>query len=153
MRAAIAFDVLRRWLATSGHAVHYATNITDIDDKILHNASHEGIPWWALAERHTREFRAGYDALGVLPPTVEPHATGHVPEMIELMHRLIDRNHAYASGGDVYFDVRSDAAYGGLSNQKIEGLQQPAETRPDDPTVDRELGAKRDPLDFALWKG
>ena len=125
MRAAIAFDILRRFLTASGTDVVYATNITDIDDKILHNAGHEGIPWWALAERNTREFRKGYDALGVLPPTVEPHATGHIPEMIELIQRLIDKGHAYASGGDVYFDVRSDPSYGELSNQQIDNLQQP----------------------------
>ncbi|MDX6286342.1 MAG: cysteinyl-tRNA synthetase [Frankiales bacterium] len=142
VRAAIAFDILRRYLATGGTNVIYATNVTDIDDKILHNASHEGAPWWALAERNTREFREGYAALGVLPPTVEPHATGHIPEMLDLIQRLMDKDHAYASGGDVYFNVRSDPSYGELSNQNIDNLQQP-----------EDLGAKRDPLDFALWKG
>jgi cysteinyl-tRNA synthetase len=142
LRAAVAFDILRRWLTASGYDVVFATNVTDIDDKILHNAGHEDIPWWRLAERNTRAFREAYDAVGVLPPTVEPRATGHIPEMIGLMHRLIDGGHAYGSGGDVYFDVRSDPSYGELSNQRIENLQQP-----------EELGHKRDAIDFALWKG
>ncbi|MBV9293870.1 MAG: class I tRNA ligase family protein, partial [Frankiales bacterium] len=105
-RSAIAFDILRRWLMATGHDVTFLRNVTDIDDKILHNAGHEGIEWWALATRNTRAFTAAYDALNVLPPTGEPRATGHVTEMVELMQRLIDRGHAYAAGGDVYFDVR-----------------------------------------------
>jgi len=141
-RSAIAFDILRRWLTASGYDVTFLRNVTDIDDKILHNAGHEGIEWWALATRNTRAFTAAYDALNVLPPTGEPRATGHVPEMVALMHRLIDRGHAYAAGGDVYFDVRSFPSYGALSGQK-----------PDQMLSTEEPGAKRDALDFALWKG
>jgi cysteinyl-tRNA synthetase len=141
-RSAIAFDILRRWLIASGYDVTFLRNVTDIDDKILHNAGHEDIAWWALATRNTREFTAAYDALNVLPPTGEPRATGHVPEMIALMQRLIDGGHAYAAGGDVYFDVRSLPAYGALSGQRPEAM-----LSTEDP------GAKRDPLDFALWKG
>jgi cysteinyl-tRNA synthetase len=136
---------LRRWLTVSGYDVVFASNVTDIDDKILHNAGHENCPWWALAERNTRAFRQAYDAAGVLPPTVEPRATGHVPEMIALMHRLIDAGHAYAADGDVYFDVRSDKSYGELSNQRIENMQAAEDQG--------EHSHKRDPLDFALWKG
>jgi cysteinyl-tRNA synthetase len=142
MRSAIAFDILRRWLSASGYDVTFLRNVTDIDDKILHNAGHEDIPWWALATRNTRAFTEAYDALNVLPPTGEPRATGHVPEMVRLMQRLIDKGHAYAAGGDVYFDVRSLPAYGALSGQKPEAM-----LSTEDP------GAKRDPLDFALWKG
>ena len=142
MRSAIAFDILRRWLSASGYDVTFLRNVTDIDDKILHNAGHEDIPWWALATRNTRAFTEAYDALNVLPPTGEPRATGHVPEMIALMHRLIDAGHAYAAGGDVYFDVRSLPSYGALSGQRPEAM-----LSTEDP------GAKRDPLDFALWKG
>src|SRR3954470_5305471 len=143
MRSAIAFDILRRWLATTGFEVTFLRNVTDIDDKILHNAGHEDIPWWGLATRNTREFTMAYDALNVLPPTGEPRATGHVPEMVVLMQRLIDAGHAYAAAGDVYFDVRSFAAYGALSGQ-----------RPDQMLAAADDGsAKRDPLDFALWKG
>ena len=141
-RSAIAFDILRRWLVASGYDVTFLRNVTDIDDKILHNAGHEDIPWWSLATRNTRAFTAAYDALNVLPPTGEPRATGHVPEMVALMHRLIDAGHAYAADGDVYFDVRSFPAYGALSGQQ-----------PDAMLSSEDAGSKRDPLDFALWKG
>jgi cysteinyl-tRNA synthetase len=141
-RSAVAFDIVHRWLRATGHDVTFLRNVTDIDDKILHNAGHEGVPWWALATRNTRAFTAAYDALNVLPPTGEPRATGHVPEMVALMQRLIDGGHAYAAGGDVYFDVRSFADYGALSGQ-----------RPDAMLSSEDEGAKRDPLDFALWKG
>ena len=89
------------------YQVTYCRNVTDIDDKILQVAGQEGVPWWAVAERNQRAFTRAYDALGCLPPDVEPRATGHVPEMIVLMQRLIDSGHAYAAGGDVYFDVQS----------------------------------------------
>src|SRR5881409_905198 len=147
MRSAIAFDILHRWLAASGYDVTFLRNVTDIDDKILHNAGHEDMAWWALATRNTREFTTAYDALNVLPPTGEPRATGHVPEMVTLMQRLIDAGHAYAAGGDVYFDVRSFGAYGALSGQKPEAMMSTEALSPE------EGGAKRDPLDFALWKG
>jgi cysteinyl-tRNA synthetase len=141
-RSAIAFDILRRWLTASGFDVLFLRNVTDIDDKILHNAGHEDIPWWALAARNNRAFTAAYDALNVLPPTGEPQATGHVPEMVALMQRLVDRGHAYAADGDVYFDVRSFPSYGALSGQN-----------PDQMLSSDDAGGKRDPLDFALWKG
>src|SRR3954454_13043951 len=142
-RSAIAFDILRRWLTATGYDVAFLRNVTDIDDKILHNAGHEDIPWWALATRNTRAFTAAYDALNVLPPTGEPRATGHITEMVELMQRLIDAGHAYAADGDVYFDVRSFSAYGALSGQKPDQMLAAAD----------DGSAKRDPLDFALWKG
>jgi cysteinyl-tRNA synthetase len=145
VRSAIVFDQLRRWLGESGYDVTYIRNVTDIDDKILHDAGHEGIPWWQLAERNTRHFTAAYDAVGCLPPTYEPRATGHVPEMIVLMDRLIESGHAYASGGDVYFDVRSMPTYGALSGQRPDAMM--ATEKVDDERP------KRDPLDFALWKG
>jgi cysteinyl-tRNA synthetase len=141
-RSAIAFDILRRWLAATGYDVTFLRNVTDIDDKILHNAGHENVEWWALAATNTRLFTTAYDALNVLPPTGEPRATGHVPEMVALMQRLIDAGHAYAAGGDVYFDVRSFPPYGELSGQKPDQMLQ----------GESEAAAKRDPLDFALWK-
>src|SRR3954454_22388336 len=141
-RSAIAFDILRRWLTAIGYDVTFLRNVTDIDDKILHNAGHEDIPWWALATRNTRAFTDAYDALNVLPPTGEPRATGHVPEMVALMHRLIDAGHAYPAGGDVYFDVRSFPAYGALSGQQPEAM-----------LSSEEPGAKRNVADFTLWKG
>jgi cysteinyl-tRNA synthetase len=143
-RSAVAFDVLRRWLARSGYDVTYVRNVTDIDDKIIHVAGHEGVTPWAVAERNARAFNAAYDALGNLAPTVEPRATGHVPEMIALMQTLIDKGHAYASGGDVYFDVRSFGGYGEISGQQPDNMMQTEKVDPNRP--------KRNPHDFALWK-
>ncbi|MEV0144692.1 MULTISPECIES: cysteine--tRNA ligase [unclassified Nonomuraea] len=146
IRSGVNFDVLRRWLLRSGYEVTFCRNVTDIDDKIIRVSAAEGVPWFVVAERNQRAFTWAYDTLGCLPPTVEPRATGHVPEMITLMERLIERGHAYASGGDVYFDVVSYAdEYGKLSNQKVENMRPAADT--DDETC------KRDPRDFALWKG
>ncbi len=143
IRSGITFDILRRWLMASGYQVTFCRNVTDIDDKILAMAAAEGVQWWEVAERNQRAFSWAYDVLGCLPPTVEPRATGHVPEMIVLMRRLIEAGHAYAEAGDVYFDVRSHPAYGTLSGQKPESMQQ-GET---------EATGKRDALDFTLWKG
>ena len=145
IRSGINFDILVRWLRASGYAVTYCRNVTDIDDKILHAAHHAEIPWWALAEQNQRAFSRAYDALGCLPPDVEPRATGHVPEMVELMQRLIDSDHAYASDGDVYFDVKSQPEYGALSGQRLDHMLAADDT--DD------AGHKRDVRDFALWKG
>jgi cysteinyl-tRNA synthetase len=144
VRAALAFDVLRRWLTESGLDVTYIRNVTDIDDKILAKAVEHGIPWWAWAYENERACTRAYDVLGVLPPSYEPRATGHIPEMVALMERLIERGHAYAVDGDVYFDVRSFPAYGALTGQKLDDLQSAADTETDD--------RKRDPRDFALWK-
>ncbi|TYB69971.1 cysteine--tRNA ligase [Nonomuraea sp. PA05] len=146
IRSGVNFDVLRRWLTRSGYDVTFCRNVTDIDDKIIRVSAEEGVPWFVVAERNQRAFTWAYDTLGCLPPTVEPRATGHVPEMITLMERLIERGHAYASGGDVYFDVRSYAdRYGSLSNQKLENMRGAGDT--DDESC------KRDSRDFALWKG
>ncbi len=117
IRSGVNFDILVRWLRASGYDVTYCRNVTDIEDKILRTAAAEGVPWWAVAERNQRAFTRAYDALGCEPPDVEPRATGHVPEMIVLMQRLIDAGHAYAAQGDVYFDVRSLPEYGSLSGQ------------------------------------
>jgi cysteinyl-tRNA synthetase len=147
VRAAIAFDVLRRWLVRKGLDVTYVRNVTDIDDKILVKSAEAGVPWWAHAYRYEREFDAAYRALGVLPATYEPRATGHVPEMVELIQRLIDRGHAYPAAdgsGDVYFDVHSWPHYGELTRQGLDDVE---------PADDADPRAKRDPRDFALWKG
>ena len=143
MRSGVVFDVLIRWLEASGYAVTFCRNVTDIEDKILRTAQAEGVPPWIVAERNQRAFTWAYDALGCRPPDIEPRATGHIPEMIVLIRRLIEDGHAYPGGGDVYFDVRSWAAYGALSGQD------PDQMRP----ADDAGAAKRDPLDFALWKG
>ena len=145
IRSGVNFDILRRWLIASGYDVTFIRNVTDIDDKILHKAVHEQIPWWAVAMKYERAFSDAYSALNVLPPTYEPRATGHISQMIELMELLISRGHAYAPGnGDVYLDVRSLSSYLTLSNQKLDDLQ---------PAEDADLTHKKDPRDFALWKG
>jgi cysteinyl-tRNA synthetase len=145
IRSGVNFDILVRWLRVSGYEVAYCRNVTDIDDKILATAEDEGTQWWAVAERNQRAFTRAYDALGCEPPDIEPRATGHVPEMIVLMQRLVDSSHAYAAGGGVYFDVGSLPDYGALSGQRLDHMR-PAEDTEDD-------SAKRDPRDFALWKG
>ena len=152
MRSGVAFDVLRRWLERCGQKVLLIRNVTDIDDKILDKsaAAEPPVPWWAWAQRHEREFDAAYRALGVAPPTYEPRATGHIPEMIDLVGRLLDAGHAYiGQAGNVYFDVRSLSDYGSLTNQRVEDLA----TTEDESQIDDDLEAdKRDPRDFALWK-
>lgn len=150
LRAAVAFDVLVRWLKRNGLDVTYIRNITDIDDKILDKAAATGEKWWQLASRYEREFARAYDGLGLLPPTFEPRATAHIMDQIALVQRLLDTGHAYEDGkGNVYFDVRSQPDYGSLTHQKLEDL-----LTTEDPTQDSaELaGGKKDPRDFALWK-
>jgi cysteinyl-tRNA synthetase len=144
IRSGVAFDVLARWLRVAGYDVTLVRNVTDIDDKILAKESVENRPWWAVAAHYEREFQNAYEILGCTPPTVEPRATGHITQMIELMQTLIERGHAYAADGDVYFDVRSFADYGKLSGQKIDDLL---------PAGDSEgESRKKDSRDFALWK-
>jgi hypothetical protein len=121
LRSAVCFDILVRWLEASGQQVTYCRNVTDIDDKILHAAAAAEIPWWALAERNQREFSRAYALVGCRPPDAEPRATGHVPDMIALIGRLVRTGHAYLTGGDVYFDVRTDPDYGTLSRQPASG--------------------------------
>jgi cysteinyl-tRNA synthetase len=144
IRSATSFDVLRRWLARDGRTdVRFVRNVTDIDDKVLVKAADAGRPWWEWSATHERAFLEAYRLLGLLPASTEPRATGHITEMVELMHRLIDSGHAYPSGGDVYFDVTSWPAYGELSGQRPEMMEQGESAA---------LG-KRKPVDFTLWKG
>jgi cysteinyl-tRNA synthetase len=145
VRSGVNFDILRRWLIKSGFDVTFIRNVTDIDDKILHKALHEEMTWWALAMKYERAFSAAYTALNVAPPTYEPRATGHITQMIELMHLLIEKGAAYAPGnGDVYLEVRKLSSYLTLSRQKLDDLQ---------PAADADEVNKKDPRDFALWKG
>jgi len=147
LRSAIAFDILVRWLTASGYAVTYCRNVTDIDDKILRAAAAEGIPWWALAVRNARAFADAYRLVGCRQPDAEPRAAGHIPDMIALIERLIEGGHAYPAGGDVYFDVSAAAGYGSLSGQRL------ADMRTAEDVAEDEVEFKRDPRDFALWKG
>lgn len=157
IRSALVFDQLSRWMRYRGLRVTTVRNVTDIDDKILAKSADSMEPgfegefpneqWWALAYRFEKVFAQAYAALGIDPPTYEPRATGHIPEMFALIQRLIDRGHAYPAlddSGDVYFDVRSWDKYGALTNQSVEDMQDSADADP---------RGKRDPRDFALWKG
>jgi cysteinyl-tRNA synthetase len=143
-RAAVVFDVLRRYLTYTGYSVRFVQNVTDIDDKIILRARREGVDAAMIATRYTRAFERTMDALGVLPPDVRPLATGHLLEMQELIATLIAQGKAYAVEGDVFFRVRSFPAYGGLSNRRIDDLVEGEDV------VDADR--KEDPLDFALWK-
>ena len=144
IRSGVNFDILRRWLTAIGYEVTFVRNVTDIDDKILHKAVHEEIPWWAVAMKYERAFTDAYAALNVLPPSYEPRATGHITQMIQLMEKLIANGSAYAPGnGDVYLEVRKLKSYLTLSNQKLDDLQS---------ADDADLTYKKDPRDFALWK-
>ncbi len=147
LRSAVNYDVLRRWLLHVGLDVTFVRNITDVDDKILVKSQQTGRPFWAIAFANKLVLDADYRALNVLPPTYEPLATGHITEMHELITELIKRGNAYVSGegtGDVYFDVQSFREYGLLSGQKPEDMLSAGEVP--------EHG-KRNPADFALWKG
>ena len=143
LRGALSFDILRRWLAHRYGRVTFVRNVTDIDDKVLANAT-DTEPWWALAYRMELEFTNAYAAIGIAPPTYEPRATASIPQMQELIERLIDAGHAYAANGDVYFDVRSWGEYGTLTRQSLDAME---------PAQDADPRGKRDPRDFALWKG
>ena len=144
IRSGVNFDILRRWLIASGFKVTFVRNVTDIDDKILHKAVHEEIPWWQVAMKYERAFTDAYHALNVMPPTYEPRATGHITQMVELMQKLIENGSAYAPGnGDVYLEVRKLKEYLTLSNQKLDDLQS---------SEDADSTYKKDPRDFALWK-
>ena len=147
IRKEVVFDVLRRWLEHRGQEVTLVANVTDIDDKILTKSAEADQPWWALAFANERELDDAYAVLGCLPPTYQPRATGHIPEMVELMTTLVHRGHAYVAddgSGDVYFDVRSWPSYGELSHQRLDDME---------PAADADPRGKRDPRDFALWKG
>jgi cysteinyl-tRNA synthetase len=146
LRSALAYDLWRRWLSVRGYSVTFVRNVTDIDDKILANATTTE-EWWALAYRVELEFSTGYATIGILPPSYEPRATASVPHMQELIASLIERGHAYVAddeSGDVYFDVTRWPRYGELTHQKLSDMADSA---------DADARGKRDPRDFALWKG
>ena len=147
LRSGVAFDIVRRWFLAKGYDVAFVRNVTDIDDKILTKADAHSRPWWEWVSTHEREFTRAYQALGVMAPSVEPRATGHVTQMVEYMQRLMDRGFAYAVDGSVYFDVLAwqqaeGSDYGHLSGNRPEEMEQ-GETN---------NAGKKNPLDFALWK-
>jgi len=143
-RTFLSFDVIRRYLEYKGFDVRFVQNVTDVDDKIINRANEEGRTSAEVAADYTEAFISAMHALGVKDPTVRPKATETIPQMIDLIERLIASGHAYESRGDVYFDVRSFPGYGKLSGRDIEEMETQARIDHDD--------RKRDPLDFALWK-
>lgn len=143
-RAAVVFDVLRRYLEFGGLTVTFIQNITDIDDKIIFRANTEQVSAAQIATRYTRIWNDTMRSLNVLAPTVQPHATGHLIEMFTLIEQLIDAGYAYAVDGDVFFRVRTFSTYGSLSRRVVDDMQQ------GDDVVDADR--KEDQLDFALWK-
>ena len=144
-RMLIAFDVVRRHLVASGYRVTFVRNITDIDDKIIARANENGEPMSALTERYIRAYHEDCEALGVLRADLEPRATEYLPQIIEMIGTLVAKGHAYAAdNGDVYYSVSSFAPYGQLSGKRLADLRAGARIEVDE--------AKRDPLDFVLWK-
>lgn len=177
LRAAVAFDIVRRWMMKLGFTVTFVRNVTDIDDKIIDKAAAAGQQWWQRAYIYEQEFTRSYNLLGVMAPTYEPRATGHVPEMLELIQRLIDNGHAYVvmkengtPSGNVYFDVPSWSDYGELTHQESGTLtagsgEADADVESAAPSVDKAGDDKYNPVDaadlsedkhserdFALWK-
>ena len=145
LRSAVCFDILVRWLEASGLQVTYCRNVTDIDDKILAAAAAGDLPWWALAERNQRAYASCYSLLGCRPPDAEPRASAHIPDMVALIGRLLDRGHAYLAGRDVCFDISTAADYYRLSGRRAADLLAPAGDT-------ASASVKRSPRDFVLWK-
>ncbi len=144
-RSIVLFDVIYRYLMSTGYEVTYVRNFTDVDDKIINRANELNEDWKSLAERFIKEFYVDMDGLGVLRPTHEPRATDHIAQIQSLVERLIAEGNAYEVDGDVMFAVESFRGYGKLSGKRIEDLISGARVEIDE--------KKRNPLDFALWKG
>jgi cysteinyl-tRNA synthetase len=144
-RAAIVFDALVRYLRYKGYEVTYARNYTDVDDKIIKRSQDEGVPASEIAERYIREFEKDMEALGVFTPDFQPRATQYIDEMIEAVKTLLEKGHAYQVNNDVYYAVETFPEYGKLSHRKPEELVAGSRVEVDE--------RKRNPLDFALWKG
>src|ERR671916_563727 len=146
-RAPLFWDVVARYARSRGYDVTFVQNITDIEDKIINKANQEGVSWQEIVDRYTDSFHERLEMLGIRLPDVEPRATEHIPEMISLIGKLIEKGHAYApeeARGDVYYAVGSFPPYGALSHQRPEEMRE---------TEKGQTGFKRSPLDFALWKG
>lgn len=143
-RSAIVFDVIQRYLRYKGYKVKFVRNFTDIDDKIINRAKKEGIPWDEVARKYTEEFYKDMDSLGVARADIEPKATEHIQEIIEIIKGLIDKGSAYEIDGSVYFEVGKFPEYGKLSKRDVEDMMAGARVEVDE--------RKKNPMDFALWK-
>ncbi|MDT7042024.1 cysteine--tRNA ligase [Candidatus Nitronereus thalassa] len=144
-RSAIVFDLIRRYLTYRGYEVNYVKNFTDIDDKILNRAVEESRPWNQVTEKYVHAYYRDMNRLGILNPNIEPRATEHMTEIIEMIKALVDKGHAYQVDHDVFYEVSTFATYGRLGRRKLEDMQAGARVEVD--------SRKRDPMDFALWKG
>jgi cysteinyl-tRNA synthetase len=143
-RSALVFDIIRRYLEFRGYQVKYVRNFTDVDDKILQRAKKDGIPWTEVTERYIKAFYRDMGRLGIIPPTVEPRATHHIKEIVDMIAGLVEKSFAYEVEGDVYFEVRKFTLYGQLSGRNLEELLAGVRIEVDP--------RKKDPMDFALWK-
>ena len=143
LRSALVYDLLSRWLSAQGMKVTLIRNVTDIDDKVLEKAKEQKLRWWEVAYKNEQLFSQDYQRLGLSAPKLEPRATGHIPQMIELIQKLISSGHAYQAPGsaDVYFDTASWPSYGELTNQDLSDVES-EELHP----------GKKAQTDFALWK-
>ncbi len=144
MFAFVAVDMVRRYLEYLGYDVTHVQNFTDVDDKIIARALEEGVDYRVVAERNMALYHEFARALNIMPAHRYPLATEHIPEIVAFIEKLVAKNHAYASGGDVWFDVRSFSDYGALSGRNVDELRSGVRVEVDE--------GKRDPLDFALWK-
>jgi cysteinyl-tRNA synthetase len=143
-RGAVVFDLIQRYFRRKGFEVKYVRNFTDIDDKIINRAKEEGITAAEVAQKYIDAYREDMKRLGVGAPDIEPKATEHIEEMVQIVKGLIAKGHAYAVDGDVYFRVSSFSNYGKLSKRNVEDLKAGARVEVDE--------RKDDPLDFAVWK-
>ena len=143
-RSAVAFDVLRRYLLYRGYQVTYVRNFTDIDDKIINKAKQKDLPWQEIVNTYIDAYYRDMNRLHVTIPDVEPRATEHMPEIIDMIENLIEKGFAYRVDGDVYYEVAAYQSYGRLSGRKEEELLAGARVEVDE--------RKRNPMDFALWK-
>ena len=145
IRAALSGDLMRRYLLHRGFEVVYVYNFTDVDDKIIERANAEGVEYQVVSERNIQAFLRAAEQHNLLPATHYPRATAHIPEILGVIGTLIERGFAYAASGDVYFDVRKKSDYGKLSGRNVDDMRSGARVEAEE--------VKRDPLDFALWKG
>ncbi|MFI5294685.1 MAG: cysteine--tRNA ligase [Thermodesulfovibrionales bacterium] len=143
-RSAVVFDVMRRYMIYKGYQFKYVRNFTDIDDKIINKANKEGVTWDAIARKYTDEYYRDMDSLGIGRADVEPKATDHIKEIIEMVSGLVEKGYAYEIDGSIYFEVSKFAGYGKLSKRDLEDMMAGARVEVDE--------RKRNPMDFALWK-
>ncbi len=143
-RSAVVFDAIRRYFHYRGYNIRFAKNFTDIDDKIINKAAHDGIPWDQVAEKYINKYYEDMHRLGVQDADLEPRATGHIREIIDIVKGLVEKGHAYVIEGDVYFSVPSFPGYGKLSGRRLEEMLAGARVEVDE--------RKKNPMDFALWK-